>query len=376
VLSIAKGPYLQWPTREATTVMWETSDPATSQVVWWEVEPVHCRPDGRLRVRPDTERRVAAAERARVHRLALTGLTPGRLYQYQVRSQLPGGESVESEVAWAQAAAPPETPFSFAVTSETGGYGNPELDRRLFDQVQRFRPDFLLVVGDAVQSGSRYEDWERFFFGPGRDLLASTPFYLCPGNHEESAPWLGRFTAYPEPGGYYAFDYGNAHFVALDSTALVAYHDGRPVVSQPFGPGCPQYEFLVADLQATSATWRVVFFHYPPYVSENYQVEEMRAVCPVLERYGVNLVFSSHTIVYERSHPLRGGRLDHDGGIVYVVAGGAGAMPKWLLPKRAWHTAQSLAVPHFVQVVVAGPSLELRAFDDEGRLFDDLRLPA
>lgn len=40
----------------------------------------------------------------------------------------------------------------------------------------------------------------------------------------------------------------------------------------------------------------------------------------------------------------------------------------------AWHTAQALAVPHFVQVVVAGDTLALRAIDGEGRLFDTVKL--
>jgi hypothetical protein len=63
-----------------------------------------------------------------------------------------------------------------------------------------------------------------------------------------------------------------------------------------------------------------------------------------------------------------------DGGVVYIVAGGAGAKPEWLHHKWAWHTAQAAAVPHFVQVVVAGPTLELRAVDLDGRPFDVARL--
>ncbi|WP_036717013.1 hypothetical protein [Paenibacillus sp. JCM 10914] len=95
---------------------------------------------------------------------------------------------------------------------------------------------------------------------------------------------------------------------------------------------------------------------------------------PIFEQYGVDLVFNSHTIVYERSHPLRADKIDYDEGIVYIVAGGAGAMPEWLLPKRDWHTSQSLAVPHFIQVVVTTDHLMLRAIDHEGRLFDSLQL--
>ena len=91
--------------------------------------------------------------------------------------------------------------------------------------------------------------------------------------------------------------------------------------------------------------------------------------------YGkVDLVFNSHTIVYERSHPLRNDRIDMDSGTTYIVAGGAGARPNWLHHKRAWHTAQSLAVPHFVQVIIAGTAMNLNVIDCEGRTFDTLTL--
>ena len=374
MLSIVKGPYLQWPTRDSMVVMWETSCPATSRVTWWETEGVHSGLNGRARSRAESERGADLSELECIHLVRLDGLSPGTTYHYRSLSADPTGVTVESAEHPLRTAPAEQTPFSFAVTSETGGFGDEEIDRKVFGQIRRFRPDFLLMVGDSVQRGKRYEDWERFFFGPARELLASTPFYLCLGNHEDNAPWFYRLVSYPEPKNYYSFDYGNAHVVALDCTALVAYREGRPVRVQDFGPGCAQYEFLIRDLEKCRATWKIVFFHYPPYVSGDYEVAQMREICPVLERFGVDLVFNSHTIVYERSHPLRHGRLDLEAGIVYVVAGGAGAMPGWLHPHRAWHTAQSLAVPHFVQVVVAGPTLELRAFDDQGRLFDQASL--
>ena len=100
----------------------------------------------------------------------------------------------------------------------------------------------------------------------------------------------------------------------------------------------------------------------------------MRLFCPIIEKYGVDIVFNSHTIIYERSHPLRAGKVDKNAGTIYVVAGGAGAMQEWLHPKRAWHTAQSLARPHFIQVVIAGGTLELRAIDENGYPFDYIQL--
>ena len=84
------------------------------------------------------------------------------------------------------------------------------------------RPDLLLMVGDAVQHGQRYEDWEQYFFAPAKGLLGTTPFYLCWGNHEERATWARDFVACPEPRSYYAFDYGDAHFLYLDANTTVS----------------------------------------------------------------------------------------------------------------------------------------------------------
>lgn len=61
----------------------------------------------------------------------LTGLAPGVAYHYRVRSSGPGGEVVESAEYQLQAAPTEDTPFSFAVASETGGHGDVEIDRRV-----------------------------------------------------------------------------------------------------------------------------------------------------------------------------------------------------------------------------------------------------
>ena len=371
---MVKPPYLQWPTKHSMTVMWETSEECTSTVRYYETERVHSGLSGKFRTVPDSVKRTVETEPSLIHSVTLQGLLPETSYHYAAASTNGRGETTESGEFALKTAVEEDTPFSFAVTSETGGFGDDEINRRIFDQVRRYRPDFLLMVGDAVRNGSRYEDWERYFFGPGRDLFGNTPFYLCPGNHEENAKWMHKFTAYPEPGNYYGFDYGSVHFTALDSTALVEYREGNPVRTGELDPGSPQRRFLVEDLKAARAPWKVVFFHYPPYVSGDYQVEAMRELCPVFEKFGVDLVINSHTIVYERSHPVRNNRINHKAGTTYIVAGGAGWEPDWLPHKRAWHTAQSLAVPHFVQVVVAGGRLELNAIDQEGRIFDRLQL--
>lgn len=214
--SIVKQPYLQWPTQHSITIMWETSEECTSTVKYYETSKVHSGLNGRFRTVVESEKRAGKSVHSLIHAITLRGLQADTTYHYKVTSTTAGGKTTESQEYALKAAIEEDTPFSFAVTSETGGYGDDEINRRIFEQIRRYRLDFLLVVGDAVKNGSKYEDWERYFFGPGRDLFSNTPFYLCPGNHEESAPWMYRFVAYPEPKNYYAFDYGSVHFVAFD----------------------------------------------------------------------------------------------------------------------------------------------------------------
>ena len=226
MLSILKGPYLQWPTRDSMTIMWETSEASSSTVIYCATQKVHAGLNGRFQSVQGSEKRVEDATPRCIHSVTLTGLEPDTTYHYRVRSADGRGEGVESAEYPLKTAVEGGTPFSFAVTSETGGYGDDEINRRIFRQILRYRPDFLLMVGDAVRRGSQYEDWEQWFFGPGRELFTHTPFYLCLGNHEENSPWFYKFVAYPEPKNYYSFDYGDVHFVALDCTALVDYSIG------------------------------------------------------------------------------------------------------------------------------------------------------
>jgi len=365
--NLLKGPYLQWLTTDAMTVMWETADDQIGEVEWFEAEAVHAGLSGAAQTVEGSRRSVCEVTAARIHRVRLDGLESGREYHYRV---------VGEETLHPLHSAPEEaTPFSFCVTSETGGYGDDKINEGIFEQIARYRPDVLVVVGDAVSRGNNYDDWARFFFGPAKSLLHSTPFYLCPGNHEENADWFYRFTDFPEPENYYGFDYGHAHFTAADTTRLVDYVDGCPQETSEMAPTSAQRTFLRDDLnRGASSIWQFAFYHYPPYVSGDFEVPQMRALGADVDAAKVDVVFNSHTIVYERSHPIRQGQLDVEEGTIYIVAGGAGAKPDWFHPKRAWHTAQAQAVPHFVHVAIAGPTLELQAVDVDGRVFDQLRL--
>ena len=217
----------------------------------------------------------------------------------------------------------------------------------------------------------------------------------------QSGPYFDIFTlprSAPKPAGtpsgteaYYSFDYGNIHFVCLDS-----YDSSR-------SPSGDMMTWLENDLMATEQPWIVAFWHHPPYTKGSHdsdsedQLEEMREVAlPILESYGVDLVMSGHSHSYERSMYLHGhygrsstlessmiiddgdGRPDGDGsyqraqssseGAVYVVAGSSGKTSDADLDHAAMYI--SLLALGSVVIDVDGPTMDVRFLDDEGAVRD------
>ena len=100
---------------------------------------------------------------------------------------------------------------------------------------------------------------------------------------------------------YYSFDWGNVHFVALDSLA------------SDRSPGGPMLSWLAADLAATEQDWVIAYFYHPPYskgrgdsddpTAMGGRLREMREnALPVLETGGADLVLASASRAYERSY--------------------------------------------------------------------------
>ncbi|MCP5055221.1 MAG: hypothetical protein GY937_00685, partial [bacterium] len=89
---------------------------------------------------------------------------------------------------------------------------------------------------------------------------------------------------------YYSFDFGNVHFVALDSS------------ESDRSPGGEMLSWLTADLAANQQDWTIAFFHHPPYSKGSHDSDtetplvEMRTnAVPVLEAGGVDLVLTGHS---------------------------------------------------------------------------------
>jgi hypothetical protein len=214
----------------------------------------------------------------------------------------------------------------------------------------------------------------RAYFDVYQESMGDTPFYPSVGNHElngGSCGYQGYTDVYylPEnaPSGdeeeYYSFDWGNAHFVALDT-------------NQSYSAGSVQYNWLVSDLQASTQLWTFVFFHHPAYSSGPHGSTSgvQTHLVPIFETYGVDVVFNGHDHHYERTCPILDDACTtpQDGSVVYVVTGGGGAP---LYPASGdWFTAYHSSLYHFLKVEVNGCRLHLDAIDPNGHVFDSYEM--
>ena len=179
-------------------------------------------------------------------------------------------------------------------------------------------PNLVLQLGDNAYNSGTDSEYQTAVFNIYPTMMRKTPFWSCLGNHEtaqatafvDTYPFFGIYTfpAAGECGGvpsgtkhYYSFDYGNIHFICLDSMTASRSAAGAMAT------------WLQSDLAATTATWIVCYFHHPPYTkgSHNSDTEieliEMRQnLLPILDAGGVDLVLSGHSHCYERSYLLDG----------------------------------------------------------------------
>jgi hypothetical protein len=101
---------------------------------------------------------------------------------------------------------------------------------------------------------------------------------------------------------FYSFDYKNVHFLAMST--------GKSLFI-PYANGSEQYNFIDNDLRSAANNsdidWIIVYGYRPFYTSPTIHpgTEILREIySPLFEKYGVDLVITSHNHNYQRSYPL------------------------------------------------------------------------
>jgi hypothetical protein len=194
----------------------------------------------------------------------------------------------------------------FAVIGDYGLTGSPESN--VATLVKSWNPDVILTVGDNnyetgsastidANIGQYYHDFISPYLGSYGAGAAANRFFPTLGRHDwgntypnptGDQPYLNYFTL-PGNERYYTFTVGSVQFFALDS-------DGN----EPDGitSTSPQAQWLQSQLAASTATYKIVYLHDPPYSSAS-GFASTQARWPY-QAWGATAVLAGHTHAYER----------------------------------------------------------------------------
>ena len=213
---------------------------------------------------------------------------------------------------------PPASQQVFVGAGDIGlcGSPGPELTAKLLDGIA----GTVFTLGDnAYNSGTAREYRDCYDPSWGRHKDRTRP---VPGNHEYESPGAAPYFEYfgfnagPAGLGYYSFDLGAWHIVALNSN-IAARRDSV------------QGQWLRADLMSSQSRCTIAYWHHPLFTSgPDGATAEMRDFWSILYDAGVELVLAGHDHDYERFAPQDpdGGR-DLARGVREFVVGTGGATP-------------------------------------------------
>lgn len=320
---ITRGPFLQMVSGNAITVRWTTTAATTSRVKYGASENALT---------------ASITDRKNVtdHEMRITGLKPDTKYYYAIGSR---NSIVKGSYRNYFTTAPPA---STTRKIRIGVFGDPGtgsvMQKGSRDNYLKLKGNYnnsemVIMLGDnAYNAGTETEHNLNFFNIYNNNVFDNHVIFPVPGNHEyandakravdHDIPYYSIFTvpANGESGGlasgtehYYSYDYGNIHFVMLDSYGI----DGGSHLYDDTLAG-PQAVWLKADLAANAGKhkWTIACLHHPPYTNGSHISDQehdliaiRRKITPILERYGVDVVLAGHSHVYERSFLIK----DHIG---------------------------------------------------------------
>jgi hypothetical protein len=306
--TLLRGPYLQLATPGSIVVRWRTDIATDTQVAFGTSLAALSRTN-------------TSADAVTEHVIQLAGLNPSTRYYYSVGSST----NVLSPAATAQffiTPPPPGTPkpTRIWIIGDAGTADTNQLAVRdaYLALTGTNYTDFWLQLGDNAYSNGTDSDYQYAVFNMYTNLLPQSVTWPTLGNHDTAQstvytntyPYFSIFTlpTAGEAGGvpsgtphYYSFDYANIHLICLDSMTA----DRSPTGAMAL--------WLTADLQANTNQWVIAYWHHPPYSAGSHQSDydqgetDMRMnLVPILEAYGVDMVFCGHSHSYERSFLING----------------------------------------------------------------------
>jgi hypothetical protein len=180
----------------------------------------------------------------------------------------------------------------------------------------------VIVIGDAAYASRRDPNPYLSCFDPSWGTFKERIRPVL-GNHDYEPSMIRKYFAYfgeaagPEPGGYYSFDVGRWHVIALNSNLDT-------------GPRSRQGKWLAEDLAANTSKCTVAIMHHPRFSSGPHAPYwTTRAAFIALDSAQVDVILTAHDHTYERFVPMDvEGKPADDAPRQFVVGTGGAPMYK------------------------------------------------
>ena len=314
-LTITRGPYLQKATTSGITIKWQTSMGTDSKINYGtSINNLNLS---------------AVLQGSRTdHSITLAGLSPYTHYYYNIGNVAGIIQGDVSNHFMTNPTIGKEGHYNFLVLGDCGT--NTSVQKNVRDKyISYMKTDTthgVLLVGDnAYDAGLDAEYQSNFFNIYQNTFLKNVMLWPAPGNHDyanntalietQNVPYYTIFDT-PENGesggvpsnnqAFYAYDYGNIHFLSLDSYGS----ENNLLLYDTLGP---QVTWIKKDLAANKQKWTVAYWHHPPYTMGSHNsdletdLEKIRTnFIKILERMGVDLILCGHSHNYERSKLMKG----------------------------------------------------------------------
>jgi hypothetical protein len=356
-VTVARGPFLQLQTPASIHVVWWVDSAATGEVEWGLTNGY-----GQVAYSPDPLIR---------HEVEIAGLAPDTPYHYRVRNE---GTPLTADATFRTAPAADASAVSFAFVGDS--CSEPANATATYNaMLPQSANGFCVTLGDLAGRGEDNvtDYWQSHFFTPAASFIKQICMYPCLGNHELydevsypdfvyptkylaswSLPTAGSGTEF-----YYSFDKGPVHFVALDS-----WYSG-------YTAGSAQYNWLAADLAATTQPWKIVYGHLGPYISQLGISDGSTGIrsdlVPLFEQYDVDLNLFGHYHDYQRNEL---------NGVMYILQGTGGQeLMNQVDDSQSYVQAYAANIFCFTRLDIDGPRLLGRCLKtSDGTILDAWQL--
>ena len=369
-----------------------TADSTTSRTFMWQSDYAEENPDVEYRQAGDDDSlmQLPASSDAfsddgvttYIHTAAVSDLKPGTAYEYRVgagdkRSDWQSFHTAQGH-DFKALIFPDSQSSDYSVWAATA---QPAWQRNQDAQ-------FFINMGDLVDNGQDHYQWNAWFDVVG-DMIARIPVVPLLGNHETyDKDWkvrmpeaylhlfaLPRIDREKYQNQFYSFDYGDVHFVVLN-TQSQELADFEPSLDED------EVAWFKEDMAKTTKKWKIVLMHKDPLQygfanrpqpREEGFSPEGRLWMPLFDQYGVDAVLSAHLHTYRDRGHIRNFQRDESGPL-YLITGVAGNVQYpglWKQHSLDEYVAPQPETDNYMTLEATDDSLTFRSFLPDGQLLEE-----